>query len=52
MGGESRAVQADESYTGNSSKRAKYYKKGLNHKEQIVALVDPVEGKVKAFHVE
>ena len=32
-------MQADETYIGNSSKRAKGYKNGHRHKEQIVALV-------------
>lgn len=41
LGGEGKSVQADETYIGNSSKRAKGYKKGHSHKEQIVALVEP-----------
>lgn len=32
MGGEGQVVQIDETYTGNTSKRAKSYKKGLKDK--------------------
>jgi transposase-like protein len=52
MGGEGEQVQADETYQGNTSKRAKGYKKGHSHKQQVVALVDPVKGHVRAFHVK
>ena len=34
MGGEGRVVQADETYYGNTSKRAKGYKQGPQHKAQ------------------
>ena len=51
LGGEGKSVQADETYIGNSSKRAKGYKKGHSHKEQIVALVEP-GGKAKVVHVK
>ncbi len=51
LGGEGKSVQADETYIGNSSKRAKGYKKGHSHKEQIVALVEP-GGKARAIHVK
>jgi len=51
MGGHGKTVQADETYYGNSSKRAKGYKKGHSNKQQIVALVEP-RGKVRAFHVK
>jgi transposase-like protein len=51
MGGEGQSVQADETYYGNTSKRAKGYKKGHRHKEQIVALVEPGK-KARAFHVK
>jgi transposase-like protein len=51
MGGKGKAVQADETYYGNSSKRAKGYKKGHSHKQQIVALVES-KGQVRAFHVK
>src|SRR5947209_133625 len=51
MGGEGRSVQADETYYGNSSKRAKGYKKGHSHKQQIVALVEP-KGRARAVHVK
>jgi transposase-like protein len=51
MGGEGKSVQADETYYGNSSKRAKGYKKGHRHKQGVVALVEP-KGRVRAFHVQ
>lgn len=51
MGGKGKIVQADETYYGNSSKRAKSYKKGHRHKQQVVALVEP-GAKVRAFHVK
>lgn len=49
LGGPGQPVQADETYHGNTSKRAKSYKKGHSQKEQVVALVEP-QG--RAFHVE
>ncbi len=51
MGGEGKSVQADETYYGNSSKRAKGYKKGHRHKQGVVALVEP-KGRARAFHVK
>lgn len=51
LGGEGKSVQADETYIGNSSKRAKGYKKGHSHKQQIVALVEP-NGKARVVHVK
>jgi transposase-like protein len=51
MGGEGKSVQADETYYGNTSKRAKSYRKGHSHKNKIVALVEP-KGKVRAFNVK
>jgi hypothetical protein len=51
-GGEGQVVQIDETYTGNTSKRAKSYKKGLKDKRAIVALVDPANGRARAFHVK
>ncbi len=48
MGGEGSAVQADETYYGNTSKRAKGYKKGHSKKAGVVALVEPKTGKVRA----
>jgi transposase-like protein len=51
LGGEGKSVQADETYYGNTSKRAKGYRKGHRHKEQIVALVEP-KGRVRAIHVK
>jgi transposase-like protein len=50
MGGEGQSVQADETYYGNSSKRAKSYRKGHRHKSSVVALVEP-KGRVRAFHM-
>jgi transposase-like protein len=52
MGGKGGEVQIDETYTGNTSKRAKSYKKGLKDKRAVVALVDPAAGRVRAFHVK
>lgn len=52
MGGEGGQVQADETYYGNTSKRSKSYRKGLNRKAAVVALVDPANGEVRAFHME
>lgn len=51
MGGEGGKVQADETYYGNTSKRAKGYKKGHSNKHSIVALVEP-NGRSRAFHVK
>jgi transposase-like protein len=52
MGGEGGSVQIDETYTGNTSKRAKGYEKGLKAKRAIVGLVDPAKGSVRVFHVK
>ena len=51
LGGAGKIVQADETYYGNSSKRAKSYRKGHRHKQQVVALVEP-GARVRAFHVK
>jgi transposase-like protein len=51
VGGEGQTIQADETYYGNSSKRAKGYKKGHSHKASVVALVEP-HGRVRAFHLK
>jgi transposase-like protein len=51
MGGEGQSVQADETYYGNSSKRAKSYRKGHSHKASVVALVEP-KGRVRVVHFE
>ena len=51
MGGEGKVIQADETYYGNTSKRAKGYRKGLRHKQSIVALVEP-KGHARVFHVK
>ena len=40
-GRQGQTVQADETYYGNTSKRAKGYKKGHSHKASVVALVEP-----------
>jgi transposase-like protein len=50
MGGEGKTVQADETWYGNSSKRAKGYEKGHSNKAYVVALVEP-EGRVRAVKV-
>ena len=52
MGGEGEQVQADETYYGNTSKRAKYYKKGHSQKSGVVALVNPKSGEARAFVVK
>ncbi len=52
MGGEGEAVQADETYYGNTSKRAKHYKKGHSHKASVVALVELKTGRVRAVHMK
>jgi transposase-like protein len=46
------AVQADETYHLNTSKRAKSYKKGLSQKASVLALVDENTGTVRTFHVD
>jgi transposase-like protein len=48
MGGEGQSIQGVETYYGNSSKRAKSYKKGHKNKQSVVALVEP-KGRVRAF---
>jgi transposase-like protein len=50
MGGEGQSVQADETWYGNSSKRAKGYRKGHSHKAHVVALVEP-DGRARAMHM-
>jgi transposase-like protein len=52
MGNAGNPVQADETYYGNTSKRAKGYKKGHKNKSQVVALVEPSTGRARAFKVE
>jgi transposase-like protein len=52
MGSNGGAVQADETYYGNTSKRAKGYKKGHSNKSGVVALVDQSTGKARAFAVK
>lgn len=51
MGGEGQTIQADETYYGNTSKRAKGYKKGHKHKSGVVALVEP-KGRARVFQVK
>jgi transposase-like protein len=50
LGGEGKSVQADETYYGNTSKRAKHYRKGFTQKECIFALVEP-GAKARVIHV-
>lgn len=52
MGSGGGAVQADETYYGNTSKRAKGYRKGHRHKAQIVALIDQDTGQTRAFQMK
>ena len=52
MGGEGEQVQSDETYFGNSSKRAKGYKKGHSFKSGIFGLVDPGTGEARAYHMK
>jgi transposase-like protein len=52
MGGDGGVVIADETYWGNTSKRAKGWKKGHRHKQGVVGLVDPSTGEARAFHVK
>jgi transposase-like protein len=52
MGGNGGIVQADETYYGNTSKRAKHYRKGHSHKAGVVALVDKKTGKVRVVHLQ
>jgi transposase-like protein len=52
MGSAGGAVQADETYHLNTSKRAKGYKKGHSNKASIVALIDEDKGQVRTFHVK
>src|SRR3954471_2025124 len=52
MGGTGQQVQADETYYGNTSKRAKGYKRGHRNKASVVALVDPATGECRAFNVK
>jgi transposase-like protein len=51
MGGEGGIVQSDETYYGNTSKRAKHYRKGHSKKASVVALVEPSTGRVRAVHM-
>ena len=52
MGGVGHQVQSDETYYGNTSKRAKHYKKGHSQKSGVVALVNPGTGEARAFVVK
>lgn len=52
MGGAGQQVQADETYYGNTSKRAKHYRKGHSHKSGVVAVVNPATGEARAFAVK
>lgn len=50
LGGAGGEIQADETYFGSTSKRAKSYKKGLMAKRKIVTLVEP-GGRSRSVHV-
>jgi len=52
MGGEGSSIQADETYYGNTSKRAKGYKKGHSLKSSVVALVEKPSGRVRVKKME
>ncbi len=52
MSGDGGTIEADETYYGNTSKRAKHYKKGHSHKAGVVGLVDPATGHARAFAVK
>jgi transposase-like protein len=52
MGGEGSSIQIDETYYGNTSKRAKHYKKGHSQKMGVVALVEPKSGQVRAVAMQ
>jgi len=52
MGGEGSSIQADETYYGNTSKRAKGYRKDRSRKAAVVALVEKPKGHVRAKHME
>jgi transposase-like protein len=52
MSGDGGTIEADETYYGNTSKRAKHYRKGHSHKSGVVALVDPATGHARAFAVK
>jgi transposase-like protein len=49
MGGEGGQIQADETYYGNTSRKARAKKK---RKHAVVALVDPASGTARAFHLK
>jgi len=52
MGSLGGAVQSDETYYLNTSKRAKGYKKGLSQKAAVLALVDETTKTVRTFHID
>ncbi|MGE0564002.1 MAG: IS1595 family transposase [Pseudolabrys sp.] len=52
MGGEGSSIQADETYYGRTSKRAKSYRKGHSKKASVVALVEKPSGRARVFHVQ
>ena len=52
MSGNGGTIEADETYYGNTSKRAKHYKKGHSQKIGVIALVDPATGHARAFAVK
>lgn len=52
MGGAGHQVQADETYYGNTSKRAQHYKKGHSQKSVVIGLTNPATGETRAFAVK
>ena len=52
MGGKGKTIQADETYYGNTSNRAKGYKKGHSNKSSVLALVEKPKGRVRTFHMK
>ncbi len=51
MGNDGGAVQADETFFGGTSKRAKSYKKTRENKNRVVALIEQSTGRARAFRV-
>ncbi len=51
MGGKGKTIQADETYYGNSSKRAKHYRKGHSKKASVVALIEKPSTRVRAVQL-
>lgn len=51
MGGNGGAVEADETFWGNTKPRGQKKGRGYAHKEKIFSLVDRSTGEVRSFHV-